>query len=174
LRAREAKRNQFEQFVEANGAGLVKLAYNVCGNRESAEDAVQEALTTVYLKWSRLDDPLAYARRVAINATHDSARRTIRQERIAGALKHMPMFTPLAPQQLLAEHDALSIALDELPHRQRSVVVLRYWLQLSEAETADVLNVSTGTVKSQCSRALARMREILEPDGLATDQAPNV
>jgi RNA polymerase sigma-70 factor (sigma-E family) len=161
VKPRGTKRSQFEQFIESHGTGLVRLAYNICGDRERAEDAAQEASVAVYMKWSRLDDPLAYARRVAVNATHDDWRRSSRQDRIGAALRQVPAPAPVSPQQLVLEHDALTTALDELPHGQRSVVVLRYWSQLSEAETAAVLELSTGTVKSQCSRALVRLREIL-------------
>ena len=161
MKPRGTKRSEFEQFIESHGAGLVKLAYNICGDRERAEDAVQEASVGVYLKWSRLDDPLAYARRATVNATRDDWRRSSRQERIGAALEQCPAPAPVLPQQLVLERDALTEALDQLPHGQRSVVVLRYWSQLSEAETAAVLKLTTGTVKSQCSRALARLREVL-------------
>ena len=57
------RQEEFERFIETHGPGLVKLAYNICGDRERAEDAVQEASVRVFLKWSRLEDPLAYARR---------------------------------------------------------------------------------------------------------------
>lgn len=155
------KRSEFEQFIDAQGADLVKLAYNICGDRDRAQDAVQEASVAVYLKWARLDDPLAYARRVTINATRDDWRRSSRQARIGEALQQAPAPAPVLPQQQVVERDALVTALSQLPHGQRSVVVLRYWSQLTEAETAAVLDLSTGTVKSQCSRALARLREIL-------------
>jgi DNA-directed RNA polymerase specialized sigma24 family protein len=71
MRLSLSKRSRYEEFVAANGDELVKLAYAICGDRGRAEDAVQEALTRVYQRWSRLTDPLAYARRTAINATRD-------------------------------------------------------------------------------------------------------
>jgi RNA polymerase sigma-70 factor (sigma-E family) len=162
------RRSGFEQFTAEHGGGLVKLAYSLCGDRERAEDAVQEALVKVYKRWSKLDDPLAYARTTTVNATRDDWRRSARQQRIGAALQRFPVPDPSEPQEQLLQRDALMTAMDGLPRRQREVLVLRYGSQLSEAETASVLEISVGTVKSQCSRALARMRELLSTD----DQHP--
>jgi RNA polymerase sigma-70 factor (sigma-E family) len=162
------RRSGFEQFTAEHGGGLVKLAYSLCGDRERAEDAVQETLVKVYKRWSKLEDPLAYARTTTVNATRDDWRRSARQQRIGAALQRFPLPDPSEPQEQLLQRDALMTAMDGLPRRQREVLVLRYGSQLSEAETASVLEISVGTVKSQCSRALARMRELLSTD----DQHP--
>jgi RNA polymerase sigma-70 factor (sigma-E family) len=156
-----SKRSSYEEFVAAHGDGLVKLAYAICGDRGRAEDAVQEALTRVYQRWSRLTDPLAYARRTAINATRDDWRRAVRAYRAHQEAARLARSDPDDPQKRFLATSALMDALDELPHGQRAVIVLRYASQLSEAETAVTLNISTGTVKSQTARALARMREVL-------------
>jgi RNA polymerase sigma-70 factor (sigma-E family) len=158
------RRSGFEQFTAEHGGGLVKLAYSLCGDRERAEDAVQEALVKVYKRWSQLDDPLAYARTTTINATRDDWRRSARQQRIGAALQRFPVPDPSEPHEQLLQRDALMKALDGLPPRQREVLVLRYGSQLSEAETASVLEISVGTVKSQSNRGLARMRDLLSTD----------
>jgi len=163
MRTSPSKRSCYEEFVAANSDGLVKLAYAICGDRGRAEDAVQEALTRVYQRWSRLTDPLAYARRTAINATRDDWRRSMRTKRAHREAARLPSNDTDDPQERFVTNNALMEALDELPHGQRAVIVLRYGSQLSEAETAATLDISTGTVKSQTARALARMREALSP-----------
>jgi RNA polymerase sigma-70 factor (sigma-E family) len=168
MKTLRGRRSQFEHFTAEHGGGLVKLAYNLCGDRERAEDAVQEALVKVYQRWSQLDDPLAYARTTAVNATRDDWRRSARQQRIGAELGQIPLPDSSIPQEQVLQRDALMTALQGLPDRQREVLVLRYGSQLSEAETASVLQISVGTVKSQCSRALARMRELL----CAADEQP--
>jgi RNA polymerase sigma-70 factor (sigma-E family) len=163
-----SKRTRYEEFVADNGDELVKLAYAICGDRGRAEDAVQEALTRVYQRWSRLTDPLAYARRTAINVTRDDWRRSMRADRAHRAAAGLPSTGVDDPQERLVTNRGLMDALDELPHGQRAVIVLRYGSQLSEAETAAALGITTGTVKSQTARALARMREVLTPPEPAT------
>lgn len=163
-RTLRSRRNEFEQFTAEHGGGLVKLAYSLCDDRERAEDAVQEALVKVYQRWSHIDDPLAYARAATVNATRDDWRRSARQQRIEAALERNPVPDARAPHEQLLQRDALMTALDSLPRRQREVLVLRYGSQLSEAETASILQISVGTVKSQSNRALARMRELLCSD----------
>jgi RNA polymerase sigma-70 factor (sigma-E family) len=157
------KRSRFEEFAAANSAGLINLALMVSGDRGRAEDAAQEALVRVYQRWSRLDDPLAYARRTVVNATRDDWRRAERATRAyddAGRLASLDEATDVETSVL--QRDALMTALGALPHRQRAVVVLRYLSELTEAETAAVLDVSVGTVKRQAFDALARLREILD------------
>jgi RNA polymerase sigma-70 factor (sigma-E family) len=161
MRLALSKRGRFEEFVAANGDGLVRLAYAICGDRGRAEDAVQEALTRVYERWSRVTDPLAYARRTAINATRDDWRRSMRADRAHREVACRGLSDAEEPQERWVANSALMGALDGLPHGQRAVIVLRYGSQLSEAETAAALRVTTGTVKSQTARALARMREVL-------------
>ena len=158
---RRDKRNAFETFAEAQQAGLYRLVYSLCGSRERSEDAVQEALAQVYQRWSRLQDPLAYARRVAINASRTDWRRSHRQDEITDAMAWQPPSQPTSAHNLVLERDALMSALDQLSDRQREVVALRYGSQLTEIETAAVLDIPLGTVKTHNRRALARMREIL-------------
>jgi RNA polymerase sigma-70 factor (sigma-E family) len=156
----------FEDFVQAHGDSLVRLSYGLCGDRGTAEDAVQEALTRIYLRWARLsatpDALLAYARRAVINATRDQWRHLSRRERRERTAADADPPEPPEPfDDAVADRDRLVAALRRLPYGQRAVIVLRYWHQLSEQETADALGNSVGTVKSQSSRALARLREEL-------------
>jgi RNA polymerase sigma-70 factor (sigma-E family) len=156
------KRSEFEAFATAHSAGMIKLGLMVSGDRGRAEDAAQEALVRVYQRWSRLEDPLAYARRIVVNATRDDWRRAERATRAhddAGRLARSDEVDDVETSFL--ERDALLTALSALPHRQRAVIVLRYLSELTEAETATVLEISVGTVKSQAFDALARLREIL-------------
>jgi RNA polymerase sigma-70 factor (sigma-E family) len=154
----------FEEFVQVHGDGLVRLAFALCGDQGQAEDATQEALTRLYMRWPRLSDPLPYARRSVINATRDSwrgrRRQHLREQVIAGYAQEPQV--PMA--ETVVERDRLIRALLRLPHGQRAVVVLRFWHQLSERETAEALGNSVGTVKSQASRGLSRLREELQSE----------
>jgi RNA polymerase sigma factor (sigma-70 family) len=127
-----SKRSRYEEFVAANGDGLVRLAYAICGDRGRAEDAGQEALIRVYQRWSRLTDPLACARRTAINATRADSRRSVRADRAYRDAPRLPSTDADDPQERVVTNRALMDALDELPHGQREVIVLRYGCQLSE------------------------------------------
>jgi RNA polymerase sigma-70 factor (sigma-E family) len=161
---RQERLAAFEEFARVYGDCLVRLSFALCGDRGAAEDAVQEALTGVYLRWGRLDDPLPYARRAVVNAAHDQWRRLSRRQRRERAAASGPLGPPVLLDDVVADRDRLMGALRRLPYGQRAVIVLRYWHQLSEQETAQVLGNSAGTVKSQASRALARLREELGPD----------
>jgi RNA polymerase sigma-70 factor (sigma-E family) len=159
---RQERLAAFEEFAQVNGDSLVRLSFALCGDRGAAEDAAQEALTGVYLRWGRLDDPLPYARRAVVNATNDQWRRLSRRERRERAIAIRPPESLL--DDVVADRDRLMKALRRLPYGQRAVIVLRYWHQLSEQETAHALGNSVGTIKSQGSRALARLREELRSD----------
>ena len=155
----------FDEFVRVHGDALIGLAYVLCGDRGRAEDATQEALTRLYLRWGRIDDPLPYARRCVVNATNDHRRRSgrrERRERLAARLQ--PPGAPGLVDEQVAERDRLVRALRRLPHGQRAVIVLRYWHQLPEPEIAQILGNSVGTVKSQASRALGKLRAELQSD----------
>ena len=154
----------FEEFVQDHGDGLVRLSFALCADRGRAEDATQEALTRVYLRWSRLAEPLPYARRAVVNATRDSWRHHSRRQQREQVVAGYPADLPRAVDDVVADRDRMTRALLRLPYGQRAVLVLRYWHQLSEQETADALGNSVGTVKSQASRALGKLREELRSD----------
>jgi len=149
----------FECFVRSAAPSLIALAYVLCSDRGRAQDASQIAFERVYQSWGRLDDPWAYARRVTVNATRDGWRRFGRRVHVglddetAGALYE--------PQHAVDGRDEMVRALRMLPRGQRAVLHLRFWQDLTEAQTAQALGISVGTVKSQSSRALKRLHQDL-------------
>lgn len=159
----------FTAFASASGPRLLRFGVLLCGDRAQAEDLTQEALARVYVRWSRLrgDNPEAYARRTMINAQASWWRSPWSARRVA-------VVPDLAGPDAYASADDREMvlaALRTLPARMRAVVVLRYWLGLSEQETAAELGVSAGSVKSQASRGLARLRDLLtsrsHPEGVS-------
>ncbi|TDC96459.1 SigE family RNA polymerase sigma factor [Nonomuraea deserti] len=138
---------------------MLRVAYLACGDETEAEDLLQTALERTYRRWDRVrhDSPEPYVRRVIINAAISRApRRAI--------LSIIPMHSPPERSARATDLDlrhVLMEALRALPPRQRAVIVLRYWEDLSETQTADVLGCSAGTVKSQASKAMAKLRAAL-------------
>ncbi|MEP7021151.1 MAG: SigE family RNA polymerase sigma factor [Pseudonocardiales bacterium] len=146
----------FRMFVETNGATLLHAARLLTGDHHRGEDLVQGALTKVYLKWDRIDAPLAYARKALVTGHIDSTRRKWWGERPTEILPDEPgRADGLAASD---ERDELRRLLGELNPKERAVVVLRYYCDQSEQETAAALGMPVGTVKSTCARALARLR----------------
>src|SRR5487761_1058368 len=150
---------EFDAFMRGWWPSMVRLAYALTGDSGHAEDLAQAAFARAYASWGRVrraGDPDAYVRRIVIN----EHRRRFRKHRVAEELRDDLATEPMGGQQQgPEERQALLDALRSLGPRQRAVVVLRYWLDLSEAETAAALNCSVGTVKSQASRALATLRK---------------
>jgi RNA polymerase sigma-70 factor (sigma-E family) len=151
----------FTEFATVHATSLVRLAYALCGDRGRSEEIAQEALERLFVKWSRVDDPVGYARRIVLNLTRDRWRRVGRHEHVG--LDDVAQ-RGSEPAREPGERILLLEALRQLPHGQRAVLVARYWLDLSEAETAAALGVGLGTVKSQASRGLRRLRELLAED----------
>jgi RNA polymerase sigma-70 factor (sigma-E family) len=157
----------FEEFVQACSPRLFRTALLLAGqDRAAAEDLLQLALERAYRHWARVcrsGDPERYVQRILANASNDRWRRAARHPE---RLLRPGDADPLTQDQsdAVAERDFLMRALAALPPRQRTVLVLRYFNDLSEAEIADALGCSVGTVKSQASRGLARLRDIAEPD----------
>lgn len=151
----------FREFVESRWSSLVGTAYLVTADRGLAEDCVQEALTRVHRRWRALQregNPEAYARRSVVNAALSWRRRRRVAEVPLPSAADLP-----APADSGARLDAELIqALRALPPRMRAVVVLRYVEDRSEADTAELLGCTTGTVKSSAHRGLARLRHHLE------------
>ncbi|MFG2038453.1 SigE family RNA polymerase sigma factor [Dactylosporangium sp. NPDC048998] len=153
----------FTDFVNARSTALLRTAYLLTGDRGHAEDLLQTALLRAARRWAvARRAPDAYVRRILVNLSHDRRRTLFRR----------PSEAPLPPDPDLlcgadagldrvADRDAVVWALAELPVRQRQVVVLRYFEDLSVEQTAELLGCTTGTVKSYASRALARLRELL-------------
>ena len=149
---------EFQAYMAARWPVLVRTAFLLTGDRFLAEDLAQTALTRVYASWRRVrraDDVDAYVRRVMVNANSGRFRKRRVVERLVAVPADGRSHVPHEP---LAERSALMAALAELPARQRAVVVLRYWEDLPEREVAAVLGCSVGTVKSQASKGLARLR----------------
>jgi RNA polymerase sigma-70 factor (sigma-E family) len=149
---------EFAEFMRARWPSMVRLAYGLTGDRGHAEDVAQTAFARAYASWSRVKragDPDAYVRRIVINENRNRFRRRRVPEDLPGVLPE-PRTNRQAADQ--ADRDDLLDALSRLGPRQRAVIVLRYYLGMSEAETAATLNCAVGTVKSQASRALATLR----------------
>ncbi|HEU5031384.1 MAG TPA: SigE family RNA polymerase sigma factor [Spirillospora sp.] len=152
----------FVEFVAERGDALLRTASLMCGARQDAEDILQTALEKAYRHWGRLDadtDPEPYVRRILVNLVISRSRRW-------KVLREIHMARPPETPTLSGTHavELRGTLMDELRRlgaRQRAVLVLRFWEDLSEAETAQVLGCSVGTVKSQASRGLARLRERL-------------
>ena len=154
------RQDEFGQFMAARWPGLVRLAYGLTGDRWLAEDVAQAALASAYAAWWRVrraDDPDAYVRRILVNTSH----RRFRRRRVTEHAREpadLPDTAVADPSDLIGQRSALLSALRELPARQRAIVVLRYWEDLSDAQVATALGCTEGTVRSQASRALAKLR----------------
>ncbi len=148
---------EFSEYMAARQPALLRTAYVLTGDRHTAEDLVQTALAKLYLSWDRLQRAESldgYVRRILVNEHNSLWRRPWKKRETT---------TPDIPDRAAPEpptsHDtALWDFVQTLPRKQRAAVVLRYYEELSEAETAEILGVSVGTVKSQTSRALASLR----------------
>ena len=151
-----ADRSGFDEFVATRSPALLRTAYLLTGDHGLAEDLLQTALAKCWFAWGRIDGPPEpYVRRVLATTYATWWRRKWRGERPTGELPDRGDPPATAP---VDDRDALWRALGALPRRQRAVVVLRYYEDLSEAETAAALGISTGTVKSQAAKALAALR----------------
>ena len=141
----------------------VRLAYLLTGDHHQAEDVVAEAMTKVYVQWrkGRVDDVGPYLRRAVANQANSRLRRRYLERREASRRTGDDRGVRRVDDEA-ADRDTVWRAIQQLPDRQRQVVVLRYYEDLSEADTAEVLGISTGTVKSSLSRGLARLEQLLE------------
>jgi RNA polymerase sigma-70 factor (sigma-E family) len=162
-------RMPFEEFVEASSSRLFTMALLLCGqHRAEAEDLLQGVLERAYRRWPRIcrgGDPTPYVRQMIVNAAADR-RRALRRRPEAGQAAEMAVSDRSG---LVDDRDLLVRALAQLPVGQRAVIVLRYFEDLSEAQTAAVLGCSEGNVKSQASRALAKLREMATRADLPAD-----
>jgi RNA polymerase sigma-70 factor (sigma-E family) len=156
----EGERAAFDEFVHARLPKLLRFGHALTGDPHSGADLVQDALERAMLAWSRIDakdDPEGYVRRIMVNRNVSIWRR-YRKERLTDEL----------PERVSApgdEHDeGLWEAIKQLPVKQRAVIVLRYYEDLSEVQIAATMGCSTGTVKSQASRAMAKLRILMRGD----------
>jgi RNA polymerase sigma-70 factor (sigma-E family) len=148
----------FADFVRLRYAELLRSAYLLSGSSHAAEDLLQTALLKAMGRWSTIEDPLPYLRRSMVNL-HVSVWRRYGAREILHAV--LPERRVRGDADQVEQRHVIVDALRALPPRTRAVVVLRYWDDLSEADTAAALNCSIGTVKSQASRGLARLRVVL-------------
>jgi RNA polymerase sigma-70 factor (sigma-E family) len=151
------------ELYAGHALGLVRLAVLLVGDRASAEDIVQDAFLGLYRRWDRLPNtsaPLAYLRVSVVNGCRTRLRRRTRSRQV-GNFTERPAESAEAIVMLGAEQRAVAGALLRLPERQREALVLRYYLDLSEAEIATAMGISRGTVKSATSRALAAVGRTL-------------
>jgi RNA polymerase sigma-70 factor (sigma-E family) len=150
----------FSEFLRARRVHLRRIAFAICGDWHQADDLLQTALVKLYVAWPRLERDgreEAYVRTIIVRANIDDHRRPWRREHVGLPEQDRPAREPLPAE----ERTALFEALQALPTMQRKVVVLRHWLGLSVAETAQELRIGEGTVKSHSSRGLAALRTVL-------------
>ncbi|GAA4398891.1 SigE family RNA polymerase sigma factor [Fodinibacter luteus] len=159
MRAREEER--YVRFVAERHAGLYRTAFLLTGNHHTAQDAVQSTLVKVYLSWKRVrraDRPVAYVQRMLANEVASMHRRRSAGEVPTERPQDLPGARDQAgPEERLVEAQTVWQALETLSERQRAVVVLRYYADLSEAEIADTLGIAPGTVKAHAHAALAAL-----------------
>jgi RNA polymerase sigma-70 factor (sigma-E family) len=170
----ESRDADFSAYMAARQPALLRTAYLLTGDRHGAEDLVQQTLAKLYVAWSKVQAQESidgYARRIMINEHNSLWRRAWKRREVV--TETIPERGPEGgpdrsggypgaqdgPAYDDGTRSALWAFVQTLPRKQRAVVVLRYYEELSEAETADVLGISVGTVKSQASRALAALRE---------------
>ncbi|TWD82540.1 RNA polymerase sigma-70 factor (sigma-E family) [Kribbella amoyensis] len=159
-----ARDEDFTAFVAAKSGRLVRFAYVLCGDQRLAEDLVQTALEKAYLRWHRIElgDPFGYVRQAVVNHHLSWLRRRSWRERPVGGPAELDLDSPAPPVEDVGlgvqRRTDVEAALGALTKRERAVVVLRYVEDLSEAETAAVLGIAVGTVKSTAARALGKLR----------------
>jgi RNA polymerase sigma-70 factor (sigma-E family) len=146
---------RFEDFYREAWPGAVRLAHLLTGVNAVAEDLAQEAFTRMSQRWATIEHPAAYLRVAILNASHSWHRAGNRE---AARLRRV---TPPTEYQTELVANELRDVIEALPYRQRAVIVLRYYADLSEAEIADALGCRRGTVKSLAARALQQMRTVI-------------
>lgn len=161
----ERRDAEFTSYLHARQPSLMRTAYLLTGDRHQAEDILQTSLAKLYLAWDKVrdrDSVDAYVRRIMVNENNSLWRRGWKKREYATG--EIPEGAPHLDTYDDGRGAALWEVVRSLPPKARAVVVLRYYEQLSEAETADALGISIGTVKSQCSRAISSLRERVPAD----------
>ena len=156
--------DDFDDFVRGSATRLLRTAVLLTGDRAAAEDLVQEAYERIYVHWPRIRTgaPEAYARKTLTNLVANRWRTRRRRPAEVALVENYDQPQPDGSEAYAVRQQLLR-ALQDLPPRQRAAIVLRYYDDLTEAQTAEILGCSVGTVKSQTSRALDRLRLITEP-----------
>ncbi|MGI5177036.1 SigE family RNA polymerase sigma factor [Dactylosporangium sp. CA-152071] len=151
--------DRFVSFMHASAARLYRVAYLLAGDAAQAEELTQQALVRTYTAWSRVDgdDAYGYARRILVNLHNDWWRRRFLRERPTPDVPE-PRRAEQDPADGVVVRDGVARALQTLSRRERAVIVCRYYLDLTEQQTADELGVALGTVKSTNARALRKLR----------------
>jgi RNA polymerase sigma-70 factor (sigma-E family) len=166
---REPEEEEFSHFVRAHHAALFRTVYLLTGDYHRAEDVVQATFMRLYLRWGRVSvmrEPGAYARKVAVNQVW-SWRRRLSSREVPG-FQSVDVALP-GPADDIFDHEAVWSAVLTLPPRQRAVIVLRFYEDLTEAQTAEILGLAVGTVKSHCHTGCQRLAGLLgEPTGSGT------
>ncbi|MFG2293101.1 SigE family RNA polymerase sigma factor [Streptomyces sp. NPDC048603] len=154
--------SSFSSYVRVRGTALMRTARSLTANPCDAEDLLQTALAKTYVAWDRIEDHRAvdgYVRRALVNTRTSQWRKRKVDEFVCDELPETEAPAGADPAEAQALRDAMWRAVTRLPDRQRAMVVLRYYEDLSEAQTAELLGVSVGTVKSAVSRAIGKLRE---------------
>lgn len=161
-----AERADFAVIARDRARSWRRIAFLMCGDWARAEDLVQQAMMRMYVKWHRIDPAGidAYARKVITRLAIDESRRPYRRHERGDELPDDLPHTSPNPDDVMV----VRAALQRVPPKQRATIVLRFYQELSVAETAAALGVSEGTVKSQTARGLATLRQHLSPDYLAS------
>ncbi|GAA1132663.1 SigE family RNA polymerase sigma factor [Kribbella jejuensis] len=155
--------SEFTEFAASAIRRLRRTAYLMCGDWHRAEDAAQDALVKVYRRWHRIDRTQglnSYAHKCLVTSVLEQSRRPWRRERLVDA--EDPVAALPDPGGAVDDRLLVVQALAALPPSQRACVVLRHYADLSLEQTADILGIGTGGVKSQTSRGLTRLRELLD------------
>jgi RNA polymerase sigma-70 factor (sigma-E family) len=153
----------FTEYAEARAASLFRTAYLMVGDHQLAQDLLQEALVKTLMAWPRLHDHHdleAYTRRIIVTTSISWRRRRSFYER---PVETLPERSGPDLADAVVTHDAVVAALSTVPPRQRAAIVLRYYQDLTESQTAEAMGCSVGAVKSQVSVGLRRLREALGP-----------
>ena len=161
----------FAEFVAARSASLYRTAYLMVGEHALAQDLLQEALTKTYVAWPRLRELAnaeAYTRRAITNTAISWSRKKSSHERPTETLPDRG--TTVGGADDLDDRDWLWAELQRLPPRQRAAIVLRFYEDLSEVQTAALMGCAVGTVKSQVSQGLTRLRQQVGVDRALTEQ----
>jgi RNA polymerase sigma-70 factor (sigma-E family) len=163
----DADNAAYSEFVAARSAALFRTAYLVVGDHQLAQDLLQESLVKTFVSWPRLRDVSkaeAYTRRIVVTTAISWRRRRSFHER---PVERLPDAGVSDEADAVATHDVLWTQLHTLPPPQCAAIVLRYYEDLTEAQTADVMGCSIGTVKSRVSTGLRRLRDSMGPEAVS-------